>query len=165
METKEKLSPGDDVFVWGVDDTIFYGKNGTVKEVLENGKVIVHFHKEFSYIFGSEYDEGKTTHEFDSEDLEKFNLDEFPKTKIERIFKNLWHHLFRIPYNFSPENLCMHKDCEKNATKRILFNCHGSVSEYDVCEKHTEFDGRCADSFPYKKNYKTKIRNYESKKI
>ena len=156
-ETNEKLAPGDDVFVRGDEDTIFYGKNGTVKEILKNGKVIVRFHKEFSYIFGSIYENKRNTQEFNSKDLEKFNLNERPEIKVERLFPNFYHHLYGIPYKFSPKNLCMNQDCSEKATKRILYNCHGTVCEYDVCEEHNK-DGYCGDGFPMSRDYDAEVK-------
>lgn len=156
-QTKEKLAPGDDVFIRGDKNTIFYGKDGTVKEVLASGKILVHFHKNFSYIFGFGYSNGETTCEFDTEDLKKFNLDEKPEIKVERLFPNYYHHLYGIPYKFSPKNLCMHQNCSANATKRILYNCWGTVCEYDVCEEHNK-DGYCGDGFSMKQDYKAEVK-------
>lgn len=153
-ETKEKLAPGDDVFIRGNNkDTIFYGKDGTVKEVLANGKVIVHFHKNFSHLFGFYYNKGETSIEFDAEDLEKFMLDEEPLTKANRIYYKHYHTLYTRTYKFSPENMCMHLSCNQKAVKRILYNCWGSVAEFDVCEEHDK-DGYCGDGFPMKQEYK-----------
>jgi len=156
-QEKTELSPGDDVFIIGEEDTIFHKKNGTIKEILPSGKVSVHFHKEFSHIFGFEYERGQTTWEFDPQDLKKFNLDEEPAIKAERIYPNYYHHLYVLKYKFSPENLCMHDGCTNKAVRRILYNCWGSVCEYDVCEEHNK-DGYCGDGFDMTPDYRATVK-------
>lgn len=159
MEITEKneLYPGDDVIIIGTKDIILYQLNGTVKEILPSGKVVVHFHKEFSHFFGFEYEKGQTTCEFDPQDLKKFILAEEPAVKVDRIFHNHWHHLYTMKYKFSPENLCMHNGCTNKAVKRILYNCWGTVSEYDVCKDHDE-DGWCGDGFSMTPNYQATVK-------
>lgn len=156
-QEKTELSPGDDVFIIGEKDTIFHKKNGTIKEILPSGKVSVHFHKEFSFIFGFEYEQGQTTCEFDPKDLKKFILDEQPEVKANRIYPNYYHTLYTMKYKFSPENNCMHECCTNKAVKRILYNCWGTVSEYDVCEDHNK-DGYCGDGFSMTPDYQPTVK-------
>ncbi|MFH1142187.1 MAG: hypothetical protein V1695_00580 [Candidatus Uhrbacteria bacterium] len=57
------------------------------------------------------------------------------------------------PWN--PDNRCMHEDhTDANAplaVRRAMVNVWGTVQEIDVCEKHLDQDGRCADDIPYRK--------------
>ena len=158
-QTNEKLSPGDDVFIRGDEEDRFYGMDGTIKEITKENKAVVHFYKKFAYLFGftDYYHQNITTCEFELDKLEKFNLDERPEIKVERLFPDFYHHLYGIPYKFSPKNLCMHKDCSEKATKRILYNCWGTVCEYDVCEEHNK-DGYCGDGFPMRHDYEAEVK-------
>lgn len=156
-QKKTELSPDDDVFIIGEKNTIFHKKNGTVKEILPSGKVSVDFHKEFSFIFGFEYNQGKTTWEFEPQDLKKFILDEEPAVKVERMFHRHYRTLYTLTYKFSTENLCMHDGCTKKAVKRILYNQWGTVCEYDVCEEHNK-DGYCGDGFDMTPNYQATVK-------
>jgi hypothetical protein len=166
METrvKSELKVDDDVFIIGVKYSIFHGKNGTVKALLPTGMIEVHFAKEFSYIFGFEYDQGKTTWEFEPKDVKKFILDEFPHRKANRLYNQNYNVLCSFTYKFSPENDCMCKGCKQKATKRILFNIWGTVGEYDVCQEHAVMDGKCGDMFDVKTGYTAQVKEPIKKK-
>ena len=157
-----ELASGDDVIIIGEENSIFHEKNGTVKEILPSGKALVHFHKEFSYLFGFEYEQGQTTCEFDLKDLKRFVLDEEPVIKVNRTYQNSYHTLYTLPYKFSPENLCMHNDCSHKAVKRILYNCWGAVCEYDVCNEHNK-DGYCGDGFCMNPSYQATVKENKEK--
>lgn len=157
MKKESILCSGDDVIIIGQKDTIFENKDGTVKEInLSTKKAIIHFHPNYSYIFGYEYQQGITTHEFDFDDLEKVDLslkDNITR-KANRLFGKMYHSLYSLKYSFSNNNECMHKECNNQASKRILYNCWGTVCEYDVCIQHEKLDGIAGDGFECKTDYK-----------
>ena len=158
MEQTSVLAPEDDVLIVGMEDSSFHGKNGKVKAILPTGMVEVHFFKEFAYLFGHEYNQGKTTWEFDPKDLQKIILEEHPRLKANRLYNRRYNVLYELKYRFSPENDCMCEACPKKAVKRILFNFYGTVSEYDVCEVHASKDGYMGDSLETKPGYTPKVK-------
>jgi len=46
--------------------------------------------------------------------------------------------------------LCMHEKCGKKATQDILINCWGNVCQIYVCDDHSNWNGKCVDSFPFR---------------
>ncbi len=63
------------------------------------------------------------------------------------LFEN-WDNLLMLPYPFSSQTICMHKDCNQKAQKRILIQIQENVIEHDMCSTHSEMEGMCLDSLP-----------------
>ena len=70
-----------------------------------------------------------------------------------RLFPRSHHSISSLRFAFSLENPCMHEGCGCFACSRIVVNIGGDVIELDVCQMHSNWDGRCADIFPTKRNY------------
>jgi hypothetical protein len=69
-------------------------------------------------------------------------------------YPGMHHTLFELLFAFSPENPCMHEDCERNAARRCMINVWGCVYERDYCEEHGKIDGMMGESLPpCKKDY------------
>ncbi len=157
-----ELKPGDDVLIIVPDDDYFHGADGVVKSIGDE-KVTVEFGKEYYSIFSHMGRYNETTEEFESNELQKFDIVYHLEIKATRIYgRDHFHHLYQIPYRFSPKNDCMHHDCTKKSTKRIIFNVWGSVCEYDVCDEHAKSnDGYCGDEFNMKPGYYAEEKNYQ----
>jgi len=157
------LKVDDDVFIIVEEGSIFYQTNGKVKRIIEGKNsmkiAIVHFFPEFKHIFGDFYDQGITESKFTLGKLKKFNIDEYPEIKANRLYGLDHCDVEQLRYKFSSENICMKSACKNKVSRRILFNFDGSINEYDVCEEHAVIDG---DSGPFYKlgmkyNYMPKI--------
>ncbi|MFH1315813.1 MAG: hypothetical protein ABIH67_05480 [Candidatus Uhrbacteria bacterium] len=78
-----------------------------------------------------------------------------PVTRADFIFCLSVNAVFPLAFPWSPKNRCMHEDhTDANAplaVRRAMVNVWGTVQEIDVCEKHLDQDGRCADDIPYRK--------------
>lgn len=147
------LSPGNDVLIIVPDDYYFHGTDGVVKSIGDE-KVTVEFGKEHHSIFSQMGRFAETTAEFPSNELQIIDIADYLEIRATRMYgSNYFHHLCRLPYRFSFKNDCMHHDCSKKSTKRIIFNAWGTVCEYDVCDEHAESDGCCGDGFFMKNNY------------
>lgn len=49
---------------------------------------------------------------------------------------------------FQAGGRCEIKGCQCPTVKRVLINVCGNGFEYDVCEKHSELDGKLVESIP-----------------
>ena len=52
------------------------------------------------------------------------------------LFRTEVKHACIVHYAFSKKNLCMHRDCQKQAEERIFFTSEDTVHEADVCTQH-----------------------------
>ena len=151
---EKPLSLGNDVLIIVPDDNYFHGTDGVVKSI-QNEKVTVEFGKEYYDIFSQMCRYSETTEEFSSNEIQIIDIVDYLEIRATRIYgKHYFHRLCRLPYRFSLKNDCMHHDCVKKSTKRIIFNAWGSVYEHDVCDEHAKLDGWCGDSFYMKDNYR-----------
>lgn len=82
------------------------------------------------------------------------NTDWSSLNKARKIFGTRgWHATCFLKTPLKTNELCMHKECTKKRVRRIIWNCWGTITDVDVCEDHAvEFNGVCADDFPYRKN-------------
>lgn len=66
--------------------------------------------------------------------------------------RSMWHTRYVSKEPFIPGyRECQHESCKKPAILRILVNCWGVVSDWDVCAEHAAFHGRNCEEFPAKK--------------
>lgn len=142
MCRKRKEHPvekGDNVLVIVAEDHKYYGANGIVTKV----------HKKTATVKCP----GKKVFDFPFEQVQKINLEDYPAIRAIGLFSK-FETVTTLSYKFSPENMCMYKDCDNHAAKRILFcNKQTYVNEYDVCETHARLDGWQDISFKGKENY------------
>lgn len=65
--------------------------------------------------------------------------------------RSMWHTRYNLKAPFIPGyRVCQYKDCSKKAFLRIIVNCWGVITEYDVCSEHAVWHGRNCDGFPAK---------------
>lgn len=70
------------------------------------------------------------------------------ENKARKLFGQMWHHFYQLTEKLDPQKICTYKGCEEKNTKRIMVNIWGCVCEFDVCDNHGEFHGKCVDDFP-----------------
>jgi len=129
----------DNVLVIVAEDHKYYGANGIVSKV----------HKKTATVKCI----GKKAFDFPFEQVQKINLEDYPAIRAVGLFSK-FETVTPLPYKFSPENMCMYKDCDHHASKRILFCLRQThVHEYDVCETHARLDGWQNISFKGKEHY------------
>lgn len=154
LDGRYSIQVGDVVqFVLG-ENNMLNGKYGIVDEI--NGDmVVVHIPKKYGYVYGFEYyDKPRFTDEFKLSEL-KFvgDIVDFPELRADLTYSG-YHHLTSYNYAFSDKNDCCVEGCKKKAVKRILYNCWGTVSEYDVCDKHKKYHLMCGDGISTKSVYR-----------
>jgi ribosomal protein L24 len=121
------VEKGDNVLVIVAEDHKYYGTNGIVTKVHKKSATVKCI--------------GKKAFDFSFEQVQKINLEDYPAIRAIGLFSK-FETVTPLQYKFSPENMCMYKDCNNHAAKRILFcNKQTDVHEYDVCETHASLDG------------------------
>ena len=70
------------------------------------------------------------------------------ENKAKKLFGETWHHFYQLTKKLDPQKNCTYKGCKEKNTERIMVNIWGCVSEFDVCDNHKEFHGKCMDVFP-----------------
>lgn len=155
----DDLKVGDTVIICD-ENSYLNGKDGNITKIkTDTNVVIVSFDKRYKYKIGPNYyqDSDSTTIEFDLNNVKKILLEENFEIWFDRVFPGGYNIAYEPKYQLSPENNCMYRNCKEKSVKRIVFNCWGTVSTYDVCEKHSEYHGMRGDEFPMKKGYKLKV--------
>lgn len=137
---KEKpVEKGDNVLIIVSDDHKYYGANGIVTKVHKKSATVKCI--------------GKKAFDFPFNQVQKINLEDYPAIRAIGLFSK-FETVTPLPYKFSPENMCMYKDCDKHSAKRILFCIkQKDVHEYDVCEEHARLDGWQNIYFKSKEHY------------
>jgi len=154
----ENLQKGDNVFVRVDENHTFHDTYGIVKEI-KNKKVFVELDQRFSHLCIGCGHYSDTIIDFEKGELEKFNLEDQIEIWATRLYTaNGFHHLFELPYKFSPLNDCMYNKCTKKATQTILFNANGSVFNHHVCDEHASYNGGWGDEFPMADDYKAVVK-------
>lgn len=75
------------------------------------------------------------------------------KSRAWQLFPNSYHSTVSLKFPFSTRNSCMYEGCEHPVARRVVVNIWGTVIERDVCQQHSYWEGKCAESFPAKKNW------------
>ncbi len=133
----------------------FNGKQAEIVEIKddgnEEGNIGIIFGHDGEHLLGYCQNDSERTVRFKEDEL-RLDSDWTPMNKAYKLFgPHMWHSLFIAKKPFDPEGSCMHKDCEKKNTVRIMVNIWGSVCEADVCDAHREeYHGKCMDAFPWK---------------
>lgn len=140
---------------------VFTGKQGQIKEIVndgnEDGPIGVAFPEYYGYLLDpSDYKPGDIVRfeEIDLKLLTRNDPQDINHEQLVNLFFNsdMWHSFLGLDMPFMIGfTRCMHEDCDKLVVMRIMVNCHGTVSEADVCPKHATYHGRNCDGFPYKK--------------
>ncbi len=138
----------------------FTGKQGKVVEISDDnhkdGPIGVIFPEYYTDLF-MHPDFGSIVR-FEEDDLEKVDASGEQNISLELrlkiLFGNMVNYYFPLEHSLIIGHTdCMHQGCVKKAVARIMVNCHGSVSDVDVCEDHFEWHGRNCDGFPYKQEH------------
>lgn len=137
----------------------FTGKQGRVEEIVEDGNkdgpIGVSFPAYYGRILDYPYEPGNIVR-FQRDDLKINDRDEPQDISRKQLYdflfgRSMWHSEYLLDYplmiGFTE---CMHKGCEKKVVARIIINCHGVISEADVCKDHMGYHGHNCDGFPYK---------------
>ncbi len=73
------------------------------------------------------------------------------ENKADILFPNFYNVIYALKNPIDPLKLCMHENCTSIRSERIMVNTVGTVQEFDVCEIHSEWNGRSCDGFPCRK--------------
>ena len=134
-----------------------YQLNGCYGQIdkINKTNIRVYIPKKYSWVYGYEYYQKKRfTDSFKPSQLKVVGcIEDFLEMRVSLLYNKSYHSLSTYKYKFSPNNDCSVEGCNCKAVKRILYNCWGIVSEFDVCEEHAKYDGYCGDGFPHKKDY------------
>lgn len=138
----------------------FTGKQGKIVEIIndgnEEGSIGVCFPKYYQFLFDHP-DNANTVLRFEVSDLQKNSRDDKQDITVAQLCdmlfgSHMWHSIYVINQplmiGFSD---CMLRGCDSQAIMRIMLNCHGTVSEVDVCREHLGYHGCNADGLAFKK--------------
>jgi hypothetical protein len=132
------------------------GTQGILEEdaVSPDQEVPVRFGREYSYLFGSDFDEESAILSFHAGDL-RSEVGFSPENRARRLFNSsTFHHVWTLSGLFDPAagHDCQCESCRAKATRRILVNILGCVCEFETCDDCAgNWHGKLVEYFPVKK--------------